>query len=132
MKTLTKVLAENKDLSTVINAVYKSIGKDSITDVINNGIDGGFNGFIYYSDTHDFTIKHRKTILSMLEQLADNLGEDAVQIVSGFGVFRYNPIDAEDKKDLYTFLGGGKPKQGTITNVLAWFCAEEICILFED
>ena len=37
-----------------------------------------------------------------------------------------------DKKDLYKFLSGGKPEQGTITNVMAWFALEEVNRMFED
>jgi len=68
----------------------------------------------------------------MLEDMADQLGEDVVAMVAGFGVFRGSPMDADDKKDLYRYLGGGKVDQGAITNVMAWFAAEEVCRMFED
>lgn len=113
--------------SKIVNSVVRSVGRDSIEDIVNHGIDGGFNGFIYYSETHAFALKYRKQIVEMLESLADDLGEDVVSMVSGFGVFRHLPMDNDDKKDLYKYLGGGKPEQGTITNVMAWFAAEEIC-----
>lgn len=132
MKTKKQVIAERPELKTIINAVINNIGMDSIEDVNRNGIDGGFSGFIYYSDTHSFTMKHKKTIVAMLEEMADQLGEDVVKMVSGFGVFRRSPMDNEDKRDLYKLLSGGKPEQGTITNVMAWFAAEEICRMFED
>jgi hypothetical protein len=68
----------------------------------------------------------------MLEQMADDLGEDVVQMVSGFGVFRGSPMDSEDKKDLYRYLGMGRCEQGSITNVMAWFAAEEVCRMFDN
>lgn len=131
MKTKAEVIKENPELKSVINAVINNIGMDSVSDVNRDGIDGGFNGFTFYSDTHAFAIKHRVIIAKMLEEVADNLGEDVIAMVGGFNVFSNNPMDAQDKKDLYKFLSGGKPEQGAITNVLAWFCVEEVCRMFE-
>lgn len=132
MKTKKQVLSENQDCKVLINSVISLIGMDSVMDVVNHGIDGGFNGFIYYSDTHKFAIRHRKTIVQMLESMAEDLGEDVVSMVAGFGVFRNSPMDNQDKKDLYKYLSGGKPEQGTITNVMAWFAAEEVCRMFDN
>ncbi len=132
MKTKKQVLAENSDYRVLINAVISNIGMNSVMDVVNHGIDGGFSGFIYYSDTHKFAMQYRKLICKMLEQMADDLGEDVVKMVSGFGVFRNSPMDQDDKKDLYKYIGGGRPEQGTITNVMAWFAAEEVCRMFEN
>lgn len=132
MKTLKKVLSENPDYESLIRQVYNSIGKDSIMDVVNHGIDGGFSGFIYYSETHAFAMKNRKAINSLLEETASQLGEEVTGMVSNFGVFRNSKMDADDRKDLYKYLGGGKPEQGTITNVLAWFAAEEVCRWFDE
>jgi hypothetical protein len=77
-------------------------------------------------------MRYRKLIIKMLEEMASELGEDVVQMVSGFGVFRKSPMDNEDKRELYKYLGGGRNTQSTITNVMAWFAAEEVCRMFED
>lgn len=130
-KALSQVIKDNSDYKTLINAVINRIGLDSVEDVVNHGINGGFSGFIYYSETHAFAMKYRKDIIRMLEDMADQLGEDIVSMVSHFGVFRNSPMDAEDKKDLYKYLGGGRPAQGAITNVMAWFAAEEVCRMFD-
>lgn len=132
MKTKTQVLAENSDYKALINAVVKRIGIDSVEDVTNFGIDGGFSGFIYYVDTHKFAMKHRNTIIQMLEEQADSIGEEVVEMVSHFGVFHNSKMDSDDRKDLYRYLGGGKCEQSTITNLMAWFAAEEVCRMFED
>ncbi|HEV3223906.1 MAG TPA: hypothetical protein VGZ90_13550 [Puia sp.] len=131
-KTKKQVISDNSDYSTLINAVINRIGLDSVEDVNNHGIDGGFSGFIYNSDTHNFAMRYRKDIVRMLEEMADSLGEDVVSMVSHFGVFRNSPMDADDKKDLYKYLGDGRPTQGAITNVMAWFAAEEVCRMFEN
>lgn len=132
MKTKNQVIQENSDYKVLINAVISRIGMEMVNDVNNHGIQGGFAGFTYYSDTHKFALTYRKLIVKLLEDTADQFGEDVVKMVSGFGVFRHSPMDAEDRKDLYKYLGGGRPEQGTITNVMAWFAAEEVCRMFDN
>lgn len=121
----------------LINAVVNQFGgyesfTDYAEDVTNHGIDAGFSGFTYYTDTHSFAMQNRKLIVALLEETASELGEDVVSMVSHFGVFRNSPMDAEDKKELYKYLGGGRPQQSAITNVMAWFAAEEVCRSFTD
>jgi len=132
MKTIKQVISDYPNYKRLINAVISRIGKDSVEDVNNHGIDGGFSGFIYYADTHAFAMRHRKQIVQLLEELADSLGEEVVSMVSNFGVFRRSKMDKDDRKDLYLYLGGGRPEQGAITNVMAWFAAEEVCRMFEE
>ena len=116
----------------LINSVISQFGgweifKELAENVTNHGINGGFGGFIYYNETHHFAIKNRALIVALLEDEADQLGEDVISMVSNFGLFRQSKMDADDKKDLYKFLGGGRCEQGPITNVMAWFAAEEVC-----
>lgn len=133
MKTLKQVKQDNPQFSKLISSVINQLGgTDYIEDINNYGINGGFSGFIYYSDTHTFSTKNRKQIVELLEYRADNLGEDVVKMVSQFGVFRNSQMDLEDKKDLYKYISGGRPLQGAITNVMAWFAAEEVCKMFEN
>lgn len=132
MRTIKQVIKDRPEYRVLINAVISRIGKESIEDVVNHGIDGGFSGFIYYYETHAFAMRYRKYIIQLLEEMADSLGEEVTEMVSNFGVFRNSKIDSEDKKDLYKYLGGGSPEQCAITNVMAWFAAEEVCRMFED
>ena len=133
MTTTTKkqVLADNSQYKQLINAVISRIGMDAINDVNNHGISGGYHGFIYYTETHAFAMRYRKQIVQMLEEQAQDFGQEVVEMVAGFGVFRNSPMDSDDKKDLYKYLGGGRPEQGTITNLMAWYAAEEVCRMFD-
>ena len=124
------VIENNPQYKTLINAVVNSIGLDAVQDVNRHGIDGGFNGFIYYSDTHSFAMRYRKLIVKLLEETADMLGEDVVNMVCNFRCLR--EVDSEDKKELYKYLGGGRNQQSSITNAMAWFAAEEVCRMFQD
>ena len=132
MKTIKKVVEENQDYRRLINAVVSRIGKESINDVNNHGINGGYSGFIYYSETHDFAMKHRKQIIALLTEQAESLGEEIISMVANFGVFRHSKMNNEDRMDLYKYIGGGKCEQGTITNLMAWFAAEEVCRMFDE
>jgi len=133
MNSKKQVLQDNSEYKTLINAVINQLGgTDYVMDVINYGMEAGFPGFTYYSDTHKFAMRYRKLIVKLLEETVNQLGEDAVSMVSHFGVFRNNPMDADDKKQLYRYLGGGKCEQSTITNLMAWFAAEEVCRWFDN
>ena len=132
ISTIKEVIANNSDYKTLINAVINKIGMDNVEDVNKHGISGGFPGFTYYSDTHAFAMRYRKLIVKLLEDIADEIGMDVFEMVNGFGVFRNSKMDSEDKKDLYKYLGGGRNQQSTITNIMAWFAAEEICRMFES
>ena len=101
-------------------------------DVNNSGAGAGYSGFIYYSETHAFTIRYRKYIIMLLEDTAEQMGQSIEEMVAGFGVFRKSKMDLQDRRDLYKLLGGGKPSQGTITNVMAWFALEEVCRMFNE
>jgi hypothetical protein len=132
MKTKAQVIKENTELKSIINAVISNVSLDSVEDINNHGIDGGYSGFIYCSDTHQFAMKHRKTIVSMLENDANEFGQEITEMVAGFGVFRNSAMDHEDKRELYKYIGGGKCEQSTITNLMAWYAAENVCRFFED
>ena len=133
MKTKSQVLKDNPNYTRLINSVISQLGGIQDVENINRyGIDGGYGGFVYYSDTHKFAMRNRSQIVELLEEIAESLGEDVIKMVSQFGVFRNSQMDSEDKRDLYKYLGGGRPEQGCITNVMAWFAAEEVCRMFEE
>lgn len=118
------------------NAVLAQIGvskkefKKNVSDYQN--AQNGIQGFTYYSDTHSFAMDNQSDIIELLEEQADDFGQEVFEMVSGFGVFR-NGMDKQDKKDLYNFLGGNKQtEQGTVTNVLAWFAVETLAFEWDN
>lgn len=130
---------QNPAHAKLIRAVVKQLGgmnndtQQMMEDILRHGIDGGFHGFIYYSDTCKFAQKNQKHITVLLEEQAEQLGEgDVVGMVNSFKPFRESGMDNDDKKDLDLFLAGqaGRCKGHSILNVLAWFAAEEVCRMF--
>lgn len=137
MKTKTQVLKDNPEFKTLINAVINRIGIDSIEDVNNHGIDGGFSGFIYYTDTVNFYNRHKKDILKMAENMASELGEDLLSMIQSFNCLSSG--QSPNRKPDYTqteiaqALFSGKGEQvDIIKNAMAWFAAEEVCRMFEN
>lgn len=132
--TKKQVLKDHEDYKTLINAVIRGLsnGVEDVQNVNKHGMSAGFGSFCYYSDTHAFAMRYRKLIVKLLEESADQLGEEVVSMVSNFGYFRNRGMDNEDRKELYKYLGGGKCEPSTVTNLMAWFAAEEVCRMFED
>lgn len=132
MKTTSQVLKDRPEYRSLIKAVIAEIGYEYVADVIEHGAECGFPGFTYYVDTHAFAMKHRKKIIELLEEEANELGDEIVEMVSNFCVFRKSPMDDQDRRDLYRYLGGGRCEQSTITNLMAWFALEEVCRMFDE
>ena len=110
MKTIKQVITDNPQHKKLINAVLRQLGsKENIEDIYRNGINGGYSGFIYYTETHKFAIKNRKAIIELLEELAFHLYDnDVVEMVKSFNTFRRNGMNKDELKDLYRYLGGAK------------------------
>ena len=135
-QTLNQVIRDNADYKKLINAVIDNIGLDSVEDVVNHGINGGFSGFIYYSDTIAFFKKHKKDILKMAENMAADLGEDMLTMIGNFNCLSSG--DYRNRKPDYTpteigqALFNGKGEAATqVQNAMAWFAAEEVCRMFD-
>jgi hypothetical protein len=98
-----------------------------LADCAKRGADGGFPGFTYYCDTLSFFRKNRQDIIKNLELTAEELGEDIISMVQGFGVFRYEtpPTPVEVGRALWG-TGMLKDDLTSLYNVFAWFALEEI------
>lgn len=133
MKSKKQVLIDNAEFKTLINGVINTLGgTESVEDVSSHGANAGWPGFTHYVDTHKFAMRYRKLIVRHLEESAEQFGQEVVEMVSHFGVFRNSPMDNDDRKELYKFLGGGKCEQSQITNLMAWYALEEVCRMFEN
>ena len=122
--------------ASLIRAVSRQMGDwESFTnyaeDIQNHGADGGFGGFIYYSDTLPFFRRNRKAILEMAEQMADDCGDSGMlAMIAGFNCLRHYKFSQDDiAKALYTSKGDDVT---TIQNVMAWFALEEVARSYCD
>jgi hypothetical protein len=108
----------------------------TLSNISNHGIDGGYCGFIYYTDTNEFYRKNKKAIVEMAEEMADSLGENVIEMVCGFNCFKggthqeRRELQAEVARALY-----GRSKQDgywNVPNALAWFAGEEVAKAWGD
>jgi hypothetical protein len=134
--SLKQVIKDNSDFKTLINAVIDRIGLDSVEDVVNHGINGGFGGFIYYSDTVAFFKKYKKDILRMAENMASDLGEDMITMIQNFNCLSSGQYPKRKPDYTATEIGeaiwSGRGESATqIQNAMAWFAAEEVCRMFD-
>ena len=69
---------ELKHLHKQIRKHAPSLEAEDFKQISKHGIDGGFNGFIYYSDTIKFFDRNEELITDFLNEEADNLGVDGM------------------------------------------------------
>lgn len=120
-KKLIKAVAENlgvegEDLKTILQ------------DIASHGIDGGYGGFIYYSDTIEFFKKNRKEITELVFKMAGEFGQTPIEFVRGFNCLKDTfDNDAEAEAEISRALYGRLAKDDTqVPNALAWFAGEEV------
>lgn len=136
MNTTTQInqkqLIEQSNIpASLIRAVVRQIGgwgsfTESAPDICQGGIDGGFHGFIYTSETKAFAIRNRRFIAEMAKEQADDFGASITEMIQGFGCFRHGakPSDSDIGSALYA---GKDSKDGEpVLNALAWYAGEEV------
>lgn len=118
----------------LIKAVKDQLGDDeedlkiTFEDISNHGIDGGYGGFIYYSDTIKFFKKNRKLITNLVFEMAEEFGQTPIEFVRGFNCLK-NTFDnaAEAEAEISRALYGRLSQDDTqVPNALAWFAGEEV------
>jgi hypothetical protein len=117
----------------LLRAVARQIGgwsefRESASDIARHGIDGGFSGFIYYTETVKFYRAHRTLILDLLEQQAEEMGLDPTEMVCSFNCLRTDDPKgrAELHREVWRTLGGRMSADDySVANAMSWYAAEE-------
>jgi len=136
-KTLAAFCAASAIAPALIKATVRQFGgwqsfQEAAPNVASHGIDGGFNGFIYYTETNRFARRNRALIAALASQQAEDFGTPVIEMIQGFGCFKHNPPTDED---IGKCLWGGVPADQDevgIYNALAWYAGEEVCRSFCD
>lgn len=131
--TATEIkIKQAKESHPLAPAVLRQLGggQDAIQsalDAAERGAYGGISGFIYYSETCDFTKRNRKAIASAVEDMAESLGESPIEMVKGF-----NCLEGSTDREVAAALYGGNRSEcesfgvDQVENALAWFALEEV------
>ena len=116
-------------------AVIRQLGgRESLQDIANHGIAGGFDGFIYYTDTVAFFKRNRKEITEKVVEMAHDLGEEPIKMVAMFNCLGGGRRNGKEENTMSEYgesvarcLYGGRltNEDTTVANALAWFAAEE-------
>lgn len=130
-------------LTDLQQKVIKQLGYDeldtdaaqTLKDMANYGIDGGFTGFIYYSETCKFFDDNKNLILESLENLAWELGEDMLNMITHFNCL----MDNRTHEPLYTqteimnaIYNENDENETIIKNALSWAVAEQVAWELEE
>ena len=90
------------------------------------GADGGFDGFIWYSEAAEFTRRNRALIADYVDAIAEDLGECPLRFVQGFSYIGPAFSEAENARCLY-----GRGENVQILHALACFVAKACAHAFE-
>lgn len=106
--------------------------KQTFTNITNSphGASGGFNGFIYYSETCKFARENIKDIFDYAVEQAEQLGEGVYKMISNFNCLNdMNVKETEVASTINLALKGVEDDQGIetqILNALSWYALEEV------
>lgn len=128
--TVEQALASHK----LAGCVLEQLGggsDDSIQsaiDAANNGADGGFCGFTYTDDCRDFVRANKRAIVSTLQEMAGDLGEDLLSMVTGFNCLgKRFPVTVDEVGSVvYGDGSDAGDAADMIYSALAWFALEEV------
>jgi hypothetical protein len=129
--TLSKLIESTNIPEPLVRAVVRQIGGwrsfcESAPDIANHGIDGGFSGFIYYSDTEPFARRNREAIAKLAEEQASEFGTNVFEMIQGFGCFRNGSKPSESEIGQALYAGKGTEEGVGVLNALAWYAGEEV------
>jgi hypothetical protein len=116
----------NKMNEKLMRAVKRQLGsdyRDQFEDIYNHGVDGGFSGFIYYSDTVAFFKRNKAEIVELVKEYASQFDQSPIEFVKSF---RCLEGDDDMEEEIAQALYGKLDEDNyTVPNALAWFAAEQ-------
>jgi hypothetical protein len=123
-KGLKKAIEYYPQQERMLRAVCSLLEWQNMIDINNHGINGGYSGFIYYSDTERFARKHRKAIVALIEYEAQEFCESIESFLGGFNCFDFK--DKQEKKEcmLYVYGGATNKFETLVLNGFAWYAGE--------
>jgi len=128
---------EYKEMSNLdyrlVNAVIAQLGLEDgddcgiLEDIANHGVNGGFNGFIYYNETSEFYAENQEIITRQLKEDADNYGYDSMLPM----VMQFQCCDSTEDEVGQTIFSNNHHDQ-MVANCLAWYAAEVVAQEYEQ
>jgi len=131
MLTTKDAIESGRIPAKLIRSVIRATGRENLPDIARHGIDGGFAGFTYYSDTSKFFRRNRADIVEIVREMAEDFGQEPIAFVAGFNSL---DDDTETRESIARCLYGGRLSDDDVIveNALAWFAGEEVARLIAD
>lgn len=104
-------------------AILRRLDRETLEDVARHSADAGWSGFTYYADTLAFYKAHKADILALAQSMAEDFGQDMLEMIAGFGCLKNDKLTATDIGEAL-FSGRGESAT-TVRNAMAWFALEE-------
>jgi hypothetical protein len=122
---------ERKDLA---KAAIKQLGgwesfKESAIDIANNSIDGGFHGFIYYTETVPFAENYLGLIKDFAKTEAEDFGTKSIYEM--FSKFKCM-LDLTVDEIIEAIHNKSDENRTTVMNCLAWYAGETVARWYAD
>jgi len=113
-------------LSKLHRAVLRQLGggadaQKSALDAAEHGADGGFHGFIYFTETVKFFERNRKEILARLKENADDQGVTVGDVLGQ----SWRGLVGVSEPLFVLAIGSSHEDYQTVANALAWFALED-------
>jgi len=128
-KELVQSFSDRSLLDSIINqygdleSLVEQVEADGYIDAST-----GVSGFIYYSDTVKFTKQNLKSILSLLQEEAYQIGyESIIDHIASFGCLK-----GISKSEIELALLTETDDTTQVYNALAWYCIEYVGNLIES
>jgi len=123
METIKNIAEYANASETLVEAVVSQYGSieefNELTEYIS--ADNGYNGFIYYCDTLNFTNRNKSDILEMATAQAEEFGESSIfTMISNFGGINLTPEEVAE-----AIYNEDSENRTEVYNVLAWYALEE-------
>lgn len=128
----------NSNINTqLIQSVVNQFGDEesfvqSSNDVASYGIEGGFGGFIYYSETVKFAEENKDLIIELAKTQAQDFGFELLTMIKGFNCFSSLELTESRVAELLYHSSEDDEDYTQFYNGLAWYVAEEVCRSFAD
>lgn len=128
---------DNPSFVKMAYAVVEQLGGVD-EDTILNSLDScrnandGYTGFCYPYQTSKFWNENKSAIMENMHELADDLGEDLITMIKGFGNFKDDKSVTYDAigKALYAPFNEGESRN--IYDTFAKYALEEVANRFQD
>jgi hypothetical protein len=131
--TLKKFVSETHLDESLVRSVVRQVGgwgsfTEMAEDVSNHGADGGFSGFVYYSDTVPFAKRNLDALLRTCRDMARDFGDgDEYQLIAGFNCLKMTVGEVAG-----AIHNPKHEDRTTVLNALAWFALEEVSRSYVD